>query len=399
MNATVNILCYRSKTLSNGEHPLMIRVCKDGKKKYISIGLSIKSDYWDFEKNQPKKNCPNKDEIQQIIYEKIKEYRERILDYKIINKEFTATSLVKKVSNPVKVKTVDDVFKLYIERLKAANRLRYAAMFTTAYNSLIEFNGHLDIYFSEIDISWLKKYESWMLGKGLAMNTLETRFVGLRTIFNLAIEESVTKPEYYPFKTYKISKLKQKTAKRAIPKKDILKIVNYIGKTDYQRLAIDLFTFSYLTAGINFVDISRLKHENIIGNQLSYIRKKTNKRITIPLQTKALEIIEKNKQINNPYLFPILSPFHKTEQQKVNRVHKVISKVNKQLKLIGQELNIPIDLTTYVARHSFATVLKRSGVSTSLISESLGHSSEKITQIYLDSFGNDQINEAMRNLL
>lgn len=178
-----------------------------------------------------------------------------------------------------------------------------------------------------------------------------------------------------------------------------LSIINYKGKTDYERLAIDLFTFSYLTAGINFVDISSLKHDNIIDNRLSYIRKKTKKRITIPLQEKALEIIERNKQADNPYLFPILSPFHKTEQQKANRVHKVISKVNKCLKEIGKELNLPIDLTTYVARHSYATVLKRSGVSTSIISESLGHSSEKITQIYLDSFENSQIDEAMKNLL
>jgi integrase len=126
---------------------------------------------------------------------------------------------------------------------------------------------------------------------------------------------------------------------------------------------------------------------------------KTKKVITIPLQPKAFELIEKYKQSGNPYLFPILDKFHKTEQQKANRRHKVISKVNKCLKEIGKELKLPIDLTTYVARHSFATVLKRSGVSTSIISESLGHSSEKITQIYLDSFENSQIDAAMANLL
>lgn len=98
------------------------------------------------------------------------------------------------------------------------------------------------------------------------------------------------------------------------------------------------------------------------------------------------------------YLFPILSALHKTEQQKLNRLHKVITKVNRALKEIGTELGLPIKLTTYVARHSFATVLKRAGVSTSVISESLGHSSEKITQIYLDSFENSQIDEAMSHL-
>ena len=97
-------------------------------------------------------------------------------------------------------------------------------------------------------------------------------------------------------------------------------------------------------------------------------------------------------------MFPILSNAHKTEHQKLNSLKKVITKVNKALKAIGEELNIPIKLTTYCARHSYATVLKRAGVATSIISESLGHSSERVTQIYLDSFENNQIDKAMEYL-
>ena len=135
-----------------------------------------------------------------------------------------------------------------------------------------------------------------------------------------------------------------------------------------------------------------------MDGRLVYSRKKTKKIINLPLQAEALEVLEKYRS-DSEYLFPIFSSFHKTEQQKRNRLHKVITKVNDALKEIGNELDIPIDLTTYVARHSYATVLKRSGVSTAIISESLGHSSEKVTQIYLDSFENSQIDEAMKNLL
>lgn len=116
------------------------------------------------------------------------------------------------------------------------------------------------------------------------------------------------------------------------------------------------------------------------------------------MNPEAMEIISRYNTGLTGYIFPILSFAHKTEQMKLNRLHKVITKVNKALKLIGQELGLPIKLTTYVARHSFATVLKRAGVSTSIISESLGHSSEKITQIYLDSFENSQIDEAFSHL-
>jgi integrase len=189
-------------------------------------------------------------------------------------------------------------------------------------------------------------------------------------------------------------------------------------------LAIDLFIFMYFEGGINFCDIVNLTKKNIINNRtdtkeahdyylkgiidkkefiygdyLSYNRKKTNRLITLPLEPIALKLINKYADKDNPYLFPILNAFHKTEQQKANRINKVIRKINKCLKFIGKELDIPIDLTTYVSRHSFATVLKRSGAPTGLISEALGHSNEKVTQTYLDSFGNEQMRDAMKNLL
>ena len=110
-----------------------------------------------------------------------------------------------------------------------------------------------------------------------------------------------------------------------------------------------------------------------------------------------MEIIESYAS-GNIYLFPIYSKEHKTIQQKLNRHHKVITKVNRALAEIGRELKIPIKLTTYVARHSYAE-LHRLGVPTSIISESLGHSSERVTQIYLDSFENERMNEAMQHLI
>ena len=174
MSATIEVICYKSKVLANQENPLMLRVTKDRKRKFLSIGISIKPEFWDFEKNKPKKSCPHKEEIQQIILERIKEYQEQILEYKTINKEFTATSLIEKVSNPVKAKTVKRTFELFIKQLITANRLKYALMFKCTLNSLIKFNGHLDIYFSDIDVSWLKRYEFWLQGQNLALNTLGT---------------------------------------------------------------------------------------------------------------------------------------------------------------------------------------------------------------------------------
>ncbi len=265
------------------------------------------------------------------------------------------------------------------------------------FNSLVAFSSSLDIPFSDIDVVWLRRYETWLRKQGKSENTIGIRFRNLRMIYNLAIEKGVVKKEYYPFASYKVSRLHKDTAKRAIQKEDIRAVINYPvkGKDFYTRLAVALFSFSYFMGGINFVDMAYLTSKNIVGGRLIYTRRKTGKLINLPLSSEALSVLEAKNSTGGNYLFPILSSSHKTEQMKLNRLHKVITKVNRVLKQIGKELNLSVKLTTYVARHSFATVLKREGVSTSIICETLGHSSEKITQIYLDSFENSQIDEAM----
>ncbi|WP_302324031.1 phage integrase SAM-like domain and Arm DNA-binding domain-containing protein [Bacteroides congonensis] len=261
MNANVNILCYKSKTLSNGEHPLMIRVCKDGKKKYQSLGISVNPAHWDFKKNKPKNNCPNKEYINKIISDKTNEFTEQIVQLKSEHKEFTANSLVDKTSKKVQPKTVGEVFLEQLQRLTDESRRGYMLSIKQVYNSLIEFNKHLNIYFSEIDIAWLRSYETYLRKKGLAENTIGIRFRTLRAIYNLAIEENIVKAEHYPFNTYKVSKLHKETAKRAISKEDINKILEYQSANKYMRFPIDLFAFTYYVGGINFVDIAYLTNE------------------------------------------------------------------------------------------------------------------------------------------
>lgn len=402
MSETVKVVCYKSKTLSDGTHPLMVRVCKDGKKKYQSLGISIHPTHWDFKKNEPNESCPNRDEIRLLIQQKLYEIQKTILSKRIEGLDFTASSLFKSKGDPRSLhNNIEECFNYYVRILKEQGRLRYAGMYEVSLNSFIKYARSLDIPFSDVDIVWLKKYEAWMLKQGLAINTIGTRIRHLRAVFNIAIDHHVIDKDCYPFHAYKVSKLSQSPPKRAMSKADIQRVIDYKGKTDIESLAIALFTFSYFTAGINFIDMAKLKYENIIDGKLCYMRAKTKKQIIIPLQEKSKEIISNYSADHvdtSTYVFPILSEYHRSEVQIANRLHKILAKVNKALKQIGEELGLPIKLTTYVARHSFATVLKRAGVSTSIISESLGHSSEKITQTYLDSFENSQIDEALSHL-
>ena len=115
MSTTVNVVCYKSKVLKNNESPLMIRVCKDRKMKYQSLGISILPKYWDFKANKPTSKCPNKEYIERLIAEKVKVYTDKVIEFKSQEKEFTATSLMEKVNKPVKRKTVQEVFNQYIQ--------------------------------------------------------------------------------------------------------------------------------------------------------------------------------------------------------------------------------------------------------------------------------------------
>ena len=159
MSTTVNVLCYKSKVLKNGENPLMLCVSKDRKRKYQSLGVSVNPAFWDFEKNKPKINCPNREQILRLIAEQTKAFSEQILEYKVIDKDFTAKTLLEKVKNPTNLKNVKELFDMQIKRLQDSKRLRYAEMHELVKRSLIKFNGHLEIYFSDIDVSWLKLFE------------------------------------------------------------------------------------------------------------------------------------------------------------------------------------------------------------------------------------------------
>lgn len=397
---TVEVVCYKYKPLRNGELPLKIRVTKDRKVRYVSLGVSTKPEHWDFKKNQPKADCPNREYIEKLIANRISEIKATIVELKAEERDFTATSLLQKIDTKSSSLSIAEIFLEHLKFLQGCKRTGYMLSIRQTYNSLLKFNGTLDIPFSEIDVNWLRRYEGWLRKSNKSENTIGIRFRNLRMIYNKAIEKGAVKKELYPFDSYKVSKLHKETIKRAIVKDDIKRVLNYNvnGRDFYTSLAIALFSFSYYMGGINFVDMAYLQWSNIIDGRLVYYRKKTSKLINLPMNPEAMEIISRYNTGLTGYVFPILSFAHKTEQMKLNRLHKVITKVNKALKLIGQELGLPIKLTTYVARHSFATVLKRAGVSTSIISESLGHSSEKVTQIYLDSFENSQIDEALSHL-
>lgn len=406
MDATISVICYKSKTLANGEHPLMLRIAQNGKSTYKSLKISVAAKHWDFERNVPKPNNPNKDLIQKIILKTKLDYQQKILEKKANSEEFTASSLINEQKEEIKAKTVEEFYLSLIEDLKQKGRIGNSYAYLNSYNTLRNFNKgkKLNYTFSHIDVPFCKKFEDWMRSKGNKDTTLSYQFRTLRATYNKAIEAKIVAREKNPFIEYKLSHFNTKTIKRALSKNDILKIINAdcTSQSKLRQLTHDLFSFSYLCGGISFVDIANLTRQNIIEDRLIYQRQKTHGNINLLLSKEASAIIEKYStyQQKAEYLFPILHcKRHITPMQKNNRVHKICHQVNTELRKFAQELGITAEVTTYVARHSFATILKKSGVNIGIISQALGHQDIKTTQIYLSKFDNEQVDDAMKNLL
>lgn len=284
-------------------------------------------------------------------------------------------------------------FDNYIKKLHAKGSVGTAIAYRTTINSLNAFKKNLHL--QDITPLLLEEYEAHMIKEKKSLTTISIYVRQIRAIINQAINAGLLSSDNYAFKKYEIPS--GHNTKKALSQKDITALLNHKPKKEDEKRALDFWIFSYLCSGINFADIIELKPENVDGNYLHFVRAKTKntkkkdlRPIRVGLHPRALKIIEKWKNTNpdNPYLFPILEPGLKPITVK-HRCQRFIKWVNKRMEEIRLELKIEQKIGTYAARHSFSTVLKRKGVSTEFIKESLGHSSVIVTENYLDSFTDD----------
>ena len=189
---------------------------------------------------------------------------------------------------------------------------------------------------------------------------------------------------------------KAKTKKRALHMDDIRHIAALDISNSKEKLARDLFVFSFMTRGMAMIDIANLTKQNIKNGRLTYKRHKTGKAIDLEWLDYMQKIVDEYKDCDSRFLFPILQD---TRQDAWHEYKKAQLRINYHLKKLGIRLGLPINLTMYVARHSWATTAKASGVPTAVISDAMGHTSERTTQIYLDSIDEGRIDSANQEIM
>ena len=383
----------------------MVKITKNGKRSLKTLGVSLNPKYWYFDRDRPKSNCPNRTHIVSIITNALQKYQSIQLDMEVRNENYSVSEILADTSAKKGQVTLEDFLTSHIQQLrdngKVGNSYAYLNLRTTLHN----FHGKkLNFLFNVVDVSFCNKFEAWMRKNQFEDTTMHYYFRTLRATYNKAIEAKCADREKSPFVEYKLSRFSTKTKKRALSKESVKKILKVDCSTmsEKARLAHDVFSFSYYCGGISLVDVANLTPDNIIDGRLIYERQKTHGMINLVMLDEAKAIIEKYATYQNRagYLFPILdNRVHITPMQKFNRVRKLCHQINKELHSLAKELGIQEDVTTYVARHSFATVLKKSGVNIGIISQALGHQDIKTTQIYLSEFDNEQVDSAMKNLL
>ena len=286
---------------------------------------------------------------------------------------------------------VNSIYEKHIQALKDEGRISTASSYQDSLTSMLSYKKNLKV--SQITPDFLKGYEKWMTDNGRSLTTVGMYLRALRTIFNIAIENEVISATKYPFKKYTIP-APQKIS-RTLKKEEIKQIINYTAKRDADAVALDYWVFSFISNGMNFKDIALLKYGNINGDFIEFRRAKTKRTtkynslpIMVPLDGSLLFIINKlgNKsKKKEDYIFPILK-HGLTPQQEYVRIKTFVRNTNKRLTRIGIELGLSLKVTSYVARHCFATIQKNNNAPLAYISEALGHSNLKTTQNYFGRF-------------
>lgn len=281
-----------------------------------------------------------------------------------------------------------------IARLKRLEKIRTSETYAAALRSFSGFMNDKEVLFDQLNADLLTEYEAYLKGRGNTPNTISFYMRILKAVYNRAVEDGITE-QRYPFKAVYTGV--EKTLKRAISLRDIKRIkgldLSLNPNLDFAR---DMFLLGFYTRGMSFIDMAYLKKTDLKNGILSYRRRKTGQQLFIKWEKCMQEILDKYPENGTEYLLPIITERGEDyRKQYTNELHRV----NHLLKKIGKQLDLPISLTMYVGRHSWASIARSRNVPISVISEGMGHDSENTTQIYLASLDTAVVDRANKKIL
>lgn len=385
---TISVILDNRKANKNGLYPIKIRVTHRRVRKYYSTGKALSIEDWGRLSNtRSHELC----EIRKDIENSFSLVKTNVIS--LTEKgEFTLDALNVRL-NRTTGNTINTAFQIKIDALLKEGRVGTMLYYDNVLKNIEKFEGK-QIFFEQVTVDWLRRYEKYLL-RTKNFTTVGMHMRAIRAIMNAARKSGAIKESQYPFGKDRYEIKTGEGRKKALTLKQIAQILQYEDGLDTERYR-DLWFFMYLCNGINTADLVRLKYKNIVDGEICYVRQKTAnttntiKEIKVVITPEMQKIIERwgNPVAPDNLIFPLIKLTDDLLIHK-KRTKDLTKRINTHMKIIGKALGID-GISTYTARHSFATVLKRSGANIAYISESLGHNSLKTTESYLASFEKEE---------
>lgn len=398
--ATVKIK-FRVSSLPDKEGTLYYQIIHNRVARQVNVGHKLHSHEWNaanseivFPSGIEDSRRNYLDTLEDTLHGDVKRFNGIILRLERTAKSYTADEVVRQYLTLADTGGFLSFIRDVIRQQKQIGKPRTAERYATVLNSFARFLGENDVLLDEVNSNLIIRYENFLKSTGVCPNTSSFYMRGLRAVYNRAVEKELT-IQRSPFK-YVYTGI-DKTVKRAVPLKAIRQIrdldLTLNPLADYAR---DVFMFSFYTRGMSFVDMAFLKKKDLQNGILSYRRQKTGQQLFIKWERPMQEIIDKYDTSGTAYLLPIIQDTAADEhRQYQNAIHLV----NGKLKKIGEQLGLSVPLTSYVARHAWASIAKSKNIPVATISEAMGHDSESTTRIYLASLDTSVVDKANRLIL
>ncbi|PHN01151.1 site-specific integrase [Flavilitoribacter nigricans] len=407
--ASVKLYFDIRRAKSDETYPLKLKVFHKNLARYIPLNFFFKKNQWHVRDHKVNSSYPNSGRVNAQIRNLLSIATNYLAEQELLIRKLSIDELKQNLINEM-FKTDDEAdlgnqheFTLahfansIIERQLKSGKVGTAQTYKTCLKAIFRFSNE-NLLLKDINHRFLADFEADCLARGIKVNSISVYLRTLRAIMNKAIDEGILPQEQYPFRKFKIKQ--EKTQKRAISKEEIKKIID-IELPNGSRIwhSRNYFVFMFNMKGMNFIDVAYLTVQNIQKDRIVYKRIKTGKLYNIKITSKAQEVLSyylgSKKHKPADYVFPILtkddSVDMETERKRFKDKRK---KLNQDLKKIGDLCGIETNLTSYVSRHTWASIAKFSGVAPAIIGESLGHSDLKTTETYLAHFDHDVLDDA-----
>lgn len=277
-----------------------------------------------------------------------------------------------------------------INLLREENRFGTANNYEKTIRSFMNFVGDNKLTFSSLNEKLISNYNIYLIRKGLTRNSISFYMRNMRAIYNKAVKRKiVVKKELFTEVYTGIDK----TRKRAVNESIISKMYRLrLSNNSSLSLTRDIFIFSYCMRGMSFIDIAFLRKSDINGDTIRYYRRKTKQLINVKIEPCIKSIINRYKKLSRYYVFPIIRSEDDNEAYKQYR--SAINTYNRNLGILSNMVECGCKLSSYTARHSWATAARMHNIPLSVISAGMGHNSETTTQIYLKSIEDEVVDMA-----